>query len=368
MPSRCNRLNQDYQELLALKEQFSAELTQAMVSGDFSEVALLKAEITEKKRALESQLNPFEAALKIREQYETQKKIYESIGLLEKREGILGMEGIDGKWYAFPTPEEVNRRFCKNKELLDIKTDQGFTKLLIVPFGMSLKKFTETMEKTLLTHFEGTAPDPANPDIMMPDSEKTQLFATNADGTREKLRLHINPLCVRSEYTDTAGTLVYFPKVLDRDATIHQGKTKQELLKDTGQDFHILLIEKNPIIPAEGTDAIIGTKQPRKRLVAGDTPKNYLETLRTKSEYRGEEGLTPEAWMTQFLLHLEETNEVIDDHMGNGKVNFNLGGWLPTVGNVARGDWYRDNARAFLGGNHSKHQSSEIGFRSAVRI
>ena len=356
MPSRCSRLNQDYQELLALKEQFSAELTQAMVSGDFSEVALLKAEITEKKRALESQLNPFEAALKIREQYETQKKIYESIGLLEKREGILGMEGIDGKWYEFPSLSEVNQRFCEQKEMLDIKTDQGFEKLLIVPFGMSLAKFRETMKKTLLTHYA-----------------ENKLLATKKDATDPDERLALNtktPLWVWDKYTDadTAGTLVYFPEVFDEDAKIHQGKTKQEILKDTKQGFQILLIEADPNIPAEGTEETIGTKQPRKRLAAGDAAEAYLRILRTQPAYRDEEGLTPEAWMTQFLLHLEETDQVIDDSQGKGKASFNLGGWFPASGDVTDGSWGRDDAQAHLGRSGPMYQDSYCGSRSAVMI
>lgn len=372
MPSRCSRLNQDYQELLTLQEQFSAELMQAMATGDFSGVALLKTEITAKKRVLEGEFNPFETVLKIREQYETQKQIYESIGLLEKREGLLGMEGIDGKWYTFPSISEVHRRFFEKKEILDIKTDQGFTKLLIVPFGMSLKKFTETMEKTLRAHY-AEMPDLANPGVMIPDPKRTRLFAIkkNVSDPDESLRLSIaRPLYVWDGYpdADTNGTLVYFPVVFDTDTKIHQGKTKQELLAGTEQGFQFLLIEANSNIPAEGTNEIIGTRQPRKRLAAGDTPEAYLRALRTEPEYSSEQGLTPEAWMTQFLLHLEATNQVIDDDDGNGKENYNLGGWFPAALVVARGCWDRDVARARLSRDDPWDQYSNLGSRSAVMI
>jgi hypothetical protein len=372
MPSRCSLLQKNYQELLTLQGQFSVALTQAIVTGDFSGVALLKAEITEKKQALEGEINPFESALKIREQYETQKQIYERIQLLEKREGMLGMEGIDGVWYPFPSLSEIHRRFRENKEMLDIKTDQGFEKLLIVPFGMSLAKFEKTMEKTILSHY-AEMPDPTKPGKMIPDPEKTRLFATKNEATDpdEPLALDkVDPLWVWDKYldADTKGTLVYFPVVFDADAKIHQGKTKQKLLEDPGQGFQILLIEESPNIPAKNTNEVIGTKQPRKRLEAGDTPKSYLETLQTQPEYSHEEGLTPEAWMTQFLLHLEETDQVIDDWEGNGKLNFNLGGWFPAVYRVARGRWARGGARASLGGDYSKDRNSSDGSRSAVMI
>jgi hypothetical protein len=373
MPSRCSRLNQDYQSLLALQGQFSVALTQAMATGDFSTVALLKTEITEKKKVFESQINPFESALQIREQYETQKQIYEKIGLLEKREGILGMEGIDGVWYPFPSMSEVHKRFREQQEMLDIKTDQGFEKLLIVPFGMSLNKFRETMKKTLLDHFEGITRDPANMNMMIPDPQKTRLLATKKDATDPDELLVLDtadPLYVWDRYldADTKGTLVYFPTEFDQDAEIHQGKTKKQLLKDTEQGFQILLIEANSNIPAKGTSEIIGTKQPRKRLEANSTPKAYLETLQTKPEYANEQGMTPEAWMTQFLLQLEETDQVIDDYQGNGKLNFNLGGWFPASGVVANGDWDRGSARAYLGRGDPGGQFSTRGSRSAVMI
>jgi hypothetical protein len=164
------------------------------------------------------------------------------------------------------------------------------------------------------------------------------------------------------------GSIVYFPEAFVMDAKIHQGKTKTELLEDKGHSFQLLLIESDPNIPAGNTNEIVGTKQPRKRLEAGDTPKNYLETLQTKPEYRGEEGLTPEASMTHFLLHLEETNQIIDDFDGNGKVNFNLGGWMPDMGDVAYGLWSRHGTQARWSGSARFSQDSKRGARSAVRI
>ena len=372
MPSRCSRLNQDYQELLALQEQFSVELEQATATGDFTLLALLKTEILEKKQVFESQLNPFETALKIGEQYETQKAIYEKIGLLEKREGILGMEGIDGKWYTFPSLKEVNRHFYEQREMLDIKTDQGFIKLLIVPFGMSLEKFIVTMEKTIHSR-NVEMEDPKNPGKMIQDTKNIRLFATKKKATDPDERLYLIHGAVqwpKDSYltADTDGTLVYFPVVFDTDPKIHQGKTKAELLKNTGQGFQLLLIEANPNIPSEGTDEIIGTKQPRKRLAAGDAAEVYLKILQTKPEYSHEEGLTLEAWMTQFLLHLEETDQVIDDQYGNGKVNLNLGGWFPDSGKVADGSWNRYFAEAFMDWDVPKDGSSHNGSRTAVRI
>jgi hypothetical protein len=266
----------------------------------------------------------------------------------------------------------VNQRFCKNKEMLDIKTDQGFTELLIVPFGMSLAKFTETMRKTLLAHY-AEMPHYMNPNTKIADPKKTKLFAPkkNPQDPDKPLKLDTAKLLyVRESYidADTNGTLVYFPNVLTKEN--HGGQTKKEILMTTRQGFQILLIEQNPIIPAAGTNEIIGTKQPRKRLAAGDTPDAYLETLQTQPEYKYEQGLTPEAWMTQFLLHLEETNQVIDDREKNSKANLNIGGWFPASSHfVPLSFWGQVSSVANLNWRDLRDPPSpSSGARSAVTI
>ena len=231
------------------------------------------------------------------------------------------------------------------------------------------------MKKTLLDHFEGITRDPANMNMMIPDPQKTRLLATKKDATDPDELLVLDtadPLYVWDRYldADTKGTLVYFPTEFDQDAEIHQGKTKKQLLKDTEQGFQILLIEQNPIIPAAGTNEIIGTKQPRKRLAAGDTPDAYLETLQTQPEYKYEQGLTPEAWMTQFLLHLEETNQVIDDREKNSKANLNIGGWFPASSHfVPLSFWGQVSSVANLNWRDLRDPPSpSSGARSAVTI
>jgi len=239
-----------------------------------------------------------------------------------------------------------------------------------VPFGMSLAKFRETMEKTLLAHYV-EMPDPANPGTMVPDPKKTRLFTAkkNATDPDEPLALDTKEsLRGWDKYTDADinGALVYFPSLFEKEN--HGGRTKQELLATTKQGFQILLIEANPFIPALNTNEVIGTKQPRKRWEANYSSNDYLYALQTMSSYSHEQGLTPEAWMTQFLLHLEETNQVIDDYQRNGKINLNLGGWFPAYGNVADGCWDHDSTRVGFAGYDPKNQNSYYGSRTAVRI
>lgn len=288
-----------------------------------------------------------ENRLELKKQYTTQKAAFEQIGLLEMREGISGITDIEGNWHVFPTLEEVKQRLEAKQELITTKERQGFKKLLIVPFGMPIKTFTETMKRTLLAHYENKA-----------------LFSTNKDGTREALKLNTTqPLSVWDKYqdADTNNTIVYFPNTLT--AENHGGKTKQALLTEN-HAFHILLLEEDLVIPGQGE----GTEQGgRQRIEANQTPNAYLALLK-EEPYQHEHGLTPEAWMTLFLLHLETTNEVIDDYQGQGKVSYNLGAYFPGSGGVSGGYWDRDVARARVGGYDPEFRDANYGSRSAVMV
>ncbi len=355
----CPTLKTSYQHLLSLKEALSLSLTEAHKTKDFAEVARLTQEIETESTLLITELIPFEKELGIKEQYHTQKEAYTQTGLLETREGLLGMEGIDGIWYSFPTLPEVAKRMKKEQELLGKKSEQGFTKMLIVPFGMSLKHFTETLRKTILAHYD-------------PNPTETKLFSTNTDGTKKALDLNTTtPLYLWDKYTqgqgaDVEGTLVYHPTVFDQ--TKHGGKTKKELLKEKQEAaYQILFLESTPI-PRSGKGETTGG---RKQIEAGASPTKYLESLQKNPLYQGERGLTPEAWLTQFLLSLQTKDQVIDDWDGNGSLNYNLGGYVPKIGQsglVSFGLWDRGGARANLGWDDPGTGDAVSGARSAVMV
>ncbi|MDD2766794.1 MAG: hypothetical protein PHH40_03465 [Candidatus Moranbacteria bacterium] len=302
-----------------------------------------------------------ENRLNIKKQYETQRTIFEKIGLLETKEGMLGMTDIEGVWHNFPILEEIQKRLKEKQTLVETKANQGFEKLLIVPFGMSIEKFTETMKKTLLAHYV-SIPDPIDPEKRIPDPSKTKLWSKNEDGTMEALKLdYRNPF----SWDEGNRTLVYFPTSFTRKN--HGGKTKNELLGE-GQAFHILLLESEMDIPSEGKGKEQGG---RKKLEANKTPHEYLEQIQKNEAYQGEQGMTPETWMTLFLLHLETTNQVLDnDPAGGGseKNTYNLGFWIPDSGWVLLGSWNRASGRAFLNRDLPNNHGIYRGCRSAVRV
>ena len=201
--------------------------------------------------------------LKLPEQYESQKDILEKAGILEKfSSGELGIRGIDNKIYPLPKYEDILQRIEAKGEILKTKIEQGFVKLLIVPFGMKLDDLIEKYGQLILKHHKAgkllaTKKKPTDPD--------------------EKLELNENqPVWKWDGYNnaDIEGKLVYYPKEFSKGK--HQGKTKQEILNQTKQGFHIILIEDLPNIPREGKGK---TVKNRKQLEANKTPNEYLKTL-----------------------------------------------------------------------------------------
>src|SRR3989339_856903 len=139
----------------------------------------------------------------LREQYTSQVSLLEQVGIL--KEGAI--TGIDGHEYPVPTLEQIASRIFECREILETKHDQGFTKLLLVPFGMSLDALTDALKQFLLKY-----------------KKDNPTFHLDTD----------NPLFVligyqRADIGDSPD-LVYYPQSFDRYN--HQGKTKMEILKE----------------------------------------------------------------------------------------------------------------------------------------
>lgn len=292
-----------------------------------------------------------EKELQLKEQYESQQQILKTTGILEMlSNGQKGITGIDGKEYPYPTYDEVKERVSAKEAILREKAEQGFTKLLIVPLGMSLDKLLDKYQATILAHHQAgrllaTKADPADPDEPLALNEAEPLWWWDQ---------YVN--------ADTDGRLVYYPKSFDPDN--HQGQTKQQLMQEKGA-WSVLLIEDLPNLPRENHGV---TKAGRAQLETNKTPRTYLELLRANADYANEQGLTPEDHAIYAITHLKQTNQVIDDYRGNGSTAYNLGAYIPASDMVLRTCWRRDNRQADVGGNDSGSRDSSAGSRSAVGV
>src|SRR3989339_1009122 len=142
------------------------------------------------------------------EHYHLEKQYTAQVTLLEKS-GILkegAILGIDDKKYPIPTLEQIAIRLFERRETLRTKHDQGFTKLLLVPFGMSLDTLQETLKQFLLDYKQ---------------SHPTFELNTN------------EPLWTWDEYQGAdigdPPNLVYYSQSFTKEG--HGGKTKIEILE-----------------------------------------------------------------------------------------------------------------------------------------
>ena len=254
------------------------------------------------------EVSELESQLELPQQYEKMVGALEQSGMIETLStGELGITAIDGKEYNLPSYDKIAKELSQRPEL-KIKIDQGFKKLLVVPFGRSLDQLIYQYRETIERH-------------------RHDLKATNGDKlTRDVL----GSFHKWDDYTenDIKGEIVYGPSTFrSKD---NGGQTKTELLK-TGRAFRVLLVEDLPDLPARSTGQTVGG---RPQLEAGEAPQQLLNKILTDPIYQGEVGLIPEDWLVLATTELESRQLVIDDMLGQGQNANLLGAYLPPYGTV----------------------------------
>jgi len=362
----CQELQKDLADLRALAEQFDRAFDAGVASGDLSASRILKAEIESSLAALKEKLVPPEVReLHIERQYAEQVAVLEAAGLLEVLEnGEKGIRGIDGKPYPLPSLETINARFRSKeaKETVKEKSPQGFKKLVLVPFAMSLDALTAKYGERIKEHH----------------SAGKLMYSDGTVVPADKLNIN-QPVYTTDDLknADQTGALVYNPTSFD--ATNHGGKTKAQILaienpadisigpstpEHHTPGWRILLMEELPDLPAEGAGQTVGN---RKQLEANKSANEYLAQLKT-GPYANEHGLTPEDGLALALTNLETKGQVTDDFRGKGKAAYLTGAWLPGSLSVPIACWSRGDRQAVLGGGGAVRRFSLSSARSAARI
>ncbi|MBI3273579.1 MAG: hypothetical protein HYZ69_00375 [Candidatus Colwellbacteria bacterium] len=367
-------LQTELQAVTVVKERFDAAYAQAVISGDTTEAEQVRQELTDKMKALKEKLNPFEARLKVREQYESQIAMMARLGILEPlSDRKLGIKGIDGQEFPLLTYQEVSKRMVEKKDVLKTKVDQGFVKLVVVPFGMPLDKLVAIYKAALDKHFKDKKLFYTKKDHHDPQEPLEPITELNSDGS----------LYVWSEYggADTNGKLVYYPK--EFSTTNHGAQTKAQLLAGGQQGFTIRFVEDMPNIPHQGQGKTVGSSGNERRQLdtagtsiqgyveQGQTtpsPREYLKALQTEQQYEHEQGMTPEEQLMYALTYLEETNQVIDDYQGKGSISYQLGAFFPSSGSVPNAYWYRGDRQAHLRRDDPGYRNDYCGVRPAVGV
>ena len=313
----------------------------------------------------------------LREQYTSQVSLLEQVGIL--KEGAI--TGIDGHEYPIPTLEQIAIRLFERRETLETKHDQGFTKLLLVPFGMSLDALTDTLKQFLLKYKKD------NPTFNLDTDE---------------------PLWVWAGYQGTdigdSPNLVYEPQSFDKEG--HGGKTKAQILEEQskgrwtpafagvaggsgtrfpGWTVH-LLQPSNPNeqdietpkgfapIPRKGQGTPQGDENPRSPFEAGKSPDEYLSILQKAQEdkdspYHGETGMTPEDWIIAFMIHLTETGEPMDNWQnGTESISYLTGAFFHSSTVVPYACWRRGGRQVYFFRIDPRDRDGAVGVRSSVVV
>ena len=83
--------------------------------------------------------------------------------------------------------------------------------------------------------------------------------------------------------------------------------------------------------------------------IKGIDDQEYLKAIQKEPIYAYEQGITPEDQLAYAILHLEQTDQVIDDWQGNGSLSYQLGAYFIS-GKVPSASWDRVSWRANLRG------------------
>ncbi|MCX6682403.1 MAG: hypothetical protein NTY71_05395 [Methanoregula sp.] len=268
-----------------------------------------------------------------------------------------GVIGIDGKEYPVPTQEQLQEVFTRNKELVDRKMRQGFTRLQLTPIAMPVSQLIDRVKTAVLNH-----------------AAAGKIIRTKQNSTDADIPVRVNtgePIWIWDRVRQAVDTpdLVYFPQAYtDRN---HQGLTKEEVMQKTRvcavPGWSVGLIEPIPVMPQQGQGNVTGG---RKQLEGYSTPHDYLRTLSTPT-YQGETGWTPEDFLTSFITQLETTNQVRHDRYDSNAL-WLLGSYMPNSGGnrmkrlVPVGYW--DRGRLYLSVHRSGNRLRGWVARSTVRL
>ncbi|MEK7097398.1 MAG: hypothetical protein AAB906_00955, partial [Patescibacteria group bacterium] len=365
----CPQLQSDLAQLKSLQQEFNLALDKGREAGDLKLAQTLKAQIEQKMASLKEKLWPFQELPKpeLEKQYQSQKEIFQKTGILERLStGELGIKGIDNQEYPFPEIQDIFAMMKENKEILKTKSEQGFQKLLITPFGMKLNDLIDRYRQALWKHYtekklfatmKNSQDQTQFPDDLPFDKETIEKIKSGEIKYEDVWNKQGNVygdknsgLWAWDQYKDAdiSGELVYNPKELpttgeepdkEKRRQKSQGKTKAEVLAQEGAGWDIQLIEDLPNIPRKDQGKTTGNRLQLdtagtsilKYIQEGkDTPspQEYLKAIQNDPIYQYEQGMTPEDQITYAIFHLEQTNQAIDDYQGNGSMSYQLGAYF----------------------------------------
>ncbi len=413
----CKKLYDEMERLKELRVEFGRVYEEGLKRRDFGDCRPLFREIRDLLDEPGTKMGRFRAMnvapelnhLKLREQYESQVEVAWKSGLFgagenqdyadrcrgganENQNGLRkaksGLESVHvyklpviergGKKYPMPSWQEVRQTLRKpeNLEIIKEKSAQGFTKMLIVPFGYDLKTMVgKFKEKVRELDQAGLNPDgSSNPDKGIFGAGGEKVYFNREDNGY--------PVYIWTGWDESQ--LVYYPKQYDQKK--HGGMNKDESIKINGA-WKICFVEDMPVIPKEGKE-IGGRKQIDRNgsCIKGqtDTPsiaefKEAMDNAKAEpgkkkmenpANYRHERGQTPEQYLWMQLTSLLEKEKPVLMDYENGEWR---GTYLTECYNISAllvpfANWDQGVRRISLDGSNPAIQFGDFGVRPAVNI
>jgi len=358
-------------ETLKSKEAFGAELASKRIPPEHMAQAVflfqrLEHLITNKepfREKISEALEYTDRLYNLKEQYAAQAELLERVGIL--KEGAI--IGIDGNKYPIPNLEQIAQRLYERREELKTKRDQGFTKLLLVPFGMSLDTLCETFKQFLLFYQQ------THPAFVLNTNNFLYTWGGGFKGvdTKNPPKIVYNPQSFDSNHQSQTKTQILEEQTDNQDSSSFPG-WKVHLFQPfdpAGQESKGFVS-----IPRQGQGKTQGKENPRPDLEANKTPEDYLFFLQQAqndpdSPYFQEFGLTPEDWILAFMTHLNETGEPLDNYQNNtDNIAYLTGVFSPSSVYVSYACWERASRQACLDWRGPDNQEEYFGVRTSVII
>ncbi|KKU34089.1 MAG: hypothetical protein UX57_C0007G0080 [Candidatus Uhrbacteria bacterium GW2011_GWE2_46_68] len=258
------------------------------------------------KNRLPEHLEEIESLYNLRRQYTDQVAILEQTRILKN--GVI--DGIGGWQFPLPTLEQIAQKIYEQQEMLGAKYAQGFTKLLLVPFGMSLDVLILTFKQFLLSYKK------KHPNFLLNTTDPLSVFEEYRGADRsDDTKLVYYPASVdESYYPDHTKTAILKKQLNDPQAL--PGWTVHLLQPSDPSDPH-----SPGIAPIPKTEEAyeFGKNVLRPDLKTNQNARDYLAILEKAkddpdSPYYRESGFAPEDWMFAFMTHLIETGKPLDEN------------------------------------------------------
>lgn len=439
MNEKCRQLGSELAEVKELRGDFARELEVGVRSGDLNGEelsnlrdvinALLKGD-TELAKLRENMVSPGLEHLKLREQYDAQVKVAWKSGLFglspenrkrlltEDKDGRLSglsepllniiagsrnslknlnIPGLDfkfevdelpviertGQKYPMPSWKEVQKilRKPENREIIKEKSAQGFTQMLLVPFGCDLQIMAQKF-KTRVKELDQSGLNPdgsSNPNkgIFGAGGEKVE-FGRDDDN---------DPVNIWEGWDESQ--MVYYPKIYDTEN--HGGLNKEDAIRINGawQICFVEDLEKMAVIPERADDQkdVIGGRRRMDRqgsFIKADFKDNpnepriseYKSAMDDKQKlinpnaYEYEIGFTPEKylWMQLTSLLAKEKPILMDYENNEWRGTYLTECYNYALDRVPVAYWNGANRLISLGRDNPADRSDDCGARSSVDI